>query len=264
MMSNSFSCRRIANLGTTGFYLPKPQTFGIEITMSEHPQDDVGKSEAQTQQNEVQAKAIKQTSAAAVLATCLRKTYGKVVGSNGFKAYVEANLAEAGNPKDPIERMMVEQLVIAHHRIGDLHAEAACAENPEVAALYQATAARLMNEFRKTSLALREYRTPVTSPKLTLVGQQNVAAGNQQIAYVNGQEQKENKSLRSEQRSKEPKAITHEEPIQLDTQPSTSRRRQAEPLEVERTDSRGPAAFAGSRIEPQALDAIHRSENSGG
>lgn len=218
--------------------------------MPENPEESSGNSDPQRQQSQAQAEAITKTSAAAVLATCLGKTYGKVIGSNGFKAYVEANLEASGNPTDPIVRMMIEQLVIAHHRIGDLHAEAACAGNPEVAALYQATAARLMNEFRKSAMALREYQTPVTSPNVTVVGQQNVATGHQQIAFVNGQDPAEKKSRRSEQRGKEPKAITHEEPIQLDTKPSPSGSRQTEPIEVERTDSRGPAAIAESRIGP--------------
>jgi len=235
-----------------------------EINMPTKQQQQPNAPGKQTTASQHQAEAIKQTSAAAVLATCLGKTYGKVIGSNGFKAYVEANLEAAGNPKDPIERMMIEQLLIAHHRIGELHAEAACAENPEVATLYQVTAARLMNEFRKTSLALREYRTPVTSPKVTLVRQQNVASGNQQVAYVNGRDETEEKSPRSELGGKEPKAIAHEEPIQLQFQSAASDRRQAEPLEVERTDSRGPAAFARSCAGPQTLDAIHRSENRGG
>jgi hypothetical protein len=50
-----------------------------------------------------QAEAIKQTSASAVLATCLSKTYGKVIKSDGFKTYVDDILTASGQPTDPIE-----------------------------------------------------------------------------------------------------------------------------------------------------------------
>jgi len=220
----------------------------------------------QTTVSQREAEAIKQTSGAAVLATCLGKTFGKLIGSNGFKAYVEATLETAGNPKDPIERMMLEQLLIAHHRIGDLQAEAACAKNPEVAALYQVAAARLMNEFRKTSLAVREYRTPVTSPKVTLVKQQNIAAGDQQIAYVDdksGGNQREKTDSRSELGCNEPKAITHEQPLDIIPQSTTGGSRQTEPVETRQAHFRRPSTTAGVGVVQPTVDSIDWPENAG-
>lgn len=197
---------------------------------------------------QAQADAIKQTSTAAALATCLSKTFGKIVGSNGIKAYVDATLAATGDPKDPIERMLVEQLIVAHHRIIELHAESACADTPQVKDLYNTAALRLMNEYRKASLALREYRTPVVSKSLTLVNQQNVAAGNQQIAYVEGEEPHEKKTSRTELSSKEPKALTHDIPITLNTEPTASRGREAELVQAKRTDTRGATTLAGGCV----------------
>lgn len=188
-----------------------------------------------TAQDQAEADALRQTATASALATCLGKTYGQIVGSNGFRAYVDDALAAAGSPSDPIERMLVEQLLMAHHRIGELHAQSACADRPEEAALYNAAAARLLNEFRKTSLALREYRTPVVSRSLTVVNQQNVAAGSQQIAYVDAQKLAEKNPSRSELISTEAKALTYEQPIFLNTEPPTCRRGEAEPLEAKRT-----------------------------
>ncbi len=199
------------------------------------PDDTQTKSNTSNEQMDpfqAQAEAIKQTSTAAALATCLGKTYGKVIGSNGFKTYVESTLEAAGTIKDPIERMLTEQLIVAHHRITELHAESACADTPKIKELYNAAALRLLNEFRKTALALREYRTPVVSKNLTLVNQQNVASGNQQIAYVDGENPNEKSAARTELRSKEPKALTHEEPITLNIKSSESRSGEAEQVEA--------------------------------
>jgi hypothetical protein len=45
-----------------------------------------------------------------------------------FNSYVHQLLHDAGDPKDPIERMLVEELVLAHHNIGRLHVLAADAQ----------------------------------------------------------------------------------------------------------------------------------------
>jgi hypothetical protein len=135
-------------------------------------------------QYQPQARAIQETANSAVLATCIGKFFGKEFGSCAFKAYHDNVLEAAGQPTDPIEVMLVEQLLMAHHRIGDLHSLAASATKTDAAAIYNAAAVRLMGEFRKTSLALRDYRTPKLPKQVTVVKQQNVAAGDQQVALV--------------------------------------------------------------------------------
>ncbi len=229
-------------------------------TNSETPEEQMDPFQAQ-------AEAIKQTATAAALATCLSKTFGKVIGSNGFKTYVETTLEAAGTIKDPIERMLTEQLIVAHHRITELHAESACADTPKIKELYNAAALRLLNEFRKTALALREYRTPVASKSLTLVNQQNVASGNQQIAYVDGDDQNEEKPSRTKLVSNtNPKALTHDAPITLDiTTESTARRsRETQFSETRGVDPRRTETLAGSDQILQTVDTLHRAENSEG
>lgn len=54
-------------------------------------------------------------------------------------------------------RMMVEQLAMANCRIGQLHANAACATSAQSEIAYTLAAAKLMSETRKTSLALQQY-----------------------------------------------------------------------------------------------------------
>jgi hypothetical protein len=57
--------------------------------------------------------------------------------------------------------MLLEQLALAHFRVGQLHAAAGGAQGAEAAKALNAAAARLLGEFRRTALALRAYRTRV-------------------------------------------------------------------------------------------------------
>jgi hypothetical protein len=81
----------------------------------------------------------------------------------GFKVYLERTLADLGNPSDPVERMMIEQLVLAHFRVAQLHVDAGFCKGAEGMKLYTAATARLLGEFRRTALALRSYQT--TTPE---------------------------------------------------------------------------------------------------
>jgi len=76
----------------------------------------------------------------------------------GYRAFLDRIFADAGSPSDPVEVMLLEQLVLAHLRAGQLQAQAGMAEGLEAVRLYNAAAARLLAEFRKTALALKSYR----------------------------------------------------------------------------------------------------------
>jgi hypothetical protein len=80
-----------------------------------------------------------------------------------FNQYVSDVLEKGGSPKDPIERMLMEQLILAHHNIGRLQVQAAGSKGTAEAEMYNTAAVRLMGEFRKTALALKTYRMPGTS-----------------------------------------------------------------------------------------------------
>jgi hypothetical protein len=84
--------------------------------------------------------------------------YNDPFDGQAAKTYLERLLEDAGRPRDPIERMMLEQLAVAHFRIAQLHVRAQKAQGVEAAKLYNAAAARLLGEFRRTALALRAYR----------------------------------------------------------------------------------------------------------
>jgi hypothetical protein len=127
---------------------------------------------------------VKEFTAPATLATLVGKNLKGAVAPPAFKLYRDQLLRDSGQPTDAIEVMLIEQLMWAHHRIGDLHVQASTASSPETSEIYSTAAAKLMAEFRKTSLALREYRSPVVAKQITVVKQQNVAGGDQQIALV--------------------------------------------------------------------------------
>ena len=66
--------------------------------------------------------------------------------------------------------MMVQQLVLAHFRIAQLHAAAGQAQALEGIKILNSAAARMLGEFRRTALALRLYcgRVPEGQPEKNL------------------------------------------------------------------------------------------------
>jgi len=133
-----------------------------------------------------QAGLLRDFSCGAALTKILEGNFGKTVGPAGYQYYRDQLMRDAGNPADPIERMLIEQLALAYHSIARMHVKAAAAQTPDEAEVYSGAAARLLGEFRRTALCYREFHAPLTSKKITLVAQQNLAAGDQQVAYING------------------------------------------------------------------------------
>lgn len=75
-----------------------------------------------------------------------------------FKKYRDRLLADSGDPSDPIEVMMIEQIALAHMNIGRLMLRSSIAEHIDVAKAYGSMATQLLGEFRRTALALQAYR----------------------------------------------------------------------------------------------------------
>ena len=82
----------------------------------------------------------------------------KGIDVQAFKIYRDRLLADCGNPTDPIEIMIIEQLSLAHFSLGVLSCKANNASRFEATAVYSGAAARLMGEFRRSALALQAYR----------------------------------------------------------------------------------------------------------
>jgi len=174
--------------------------------------------------------------------------FGDAVGPNGWKMYRDWLVKASGDPSDPIEVLMIEQIALAHFRVGQLHAKAESAESTEAVKAYSSAAIRLTGEFRRLSLALRQYRQPTQTKHFTVVKQQNLAES-QQIAQLNSsQPQNEAPSIvgDSEQVSKR---LRHDPASVLPAEPQTSGSRAAQPEDARSADARGPGEASPSGVE---------------
>jgi hypothetical protein len=131
-----------------------------------------------------QAILIREAFASSILASIASGHLGSFATAEGFKVFCDQYLAASGNPTDPAEVMLCQQLLWSHHRIGQLLVASAAATSPELVEAYGTAAVKLMAEHRRSTMALREYRAPVSARQVTLV--KNVAAGNQQVAVMQG------------------------------------------------------------------------------
>ena len=68
--------------------------------------------------------------------------------------YLERKMVEYGNPASPTCRILIEQLVMAHHQAARLHARAAAAPTEEAPKILCAAAARLHAECRRTAVVI--------------------------------------------------------------------------------------------------------------
>jgi hypothetical protein len=93
----------------------------------------------------------------ALMATSL--ALDKFFDTNAYRVYLAGVMRDLGDPKDPIERMLIEQLCLAHFRVAQLHGAAGQANGLEGMKLLNTVAARMLGEMRRTALSLKAYRT---------------------------------------------------------------------------------------------------------
>lgn len=103
---------------------------------------------------------IRDALAPSYLQASLSHITGGMLDFAAFRSYLGGLMEKCGNPADPLEQMLIEQLAWAHHAIGRLHVAAAKANAFQEAEVYNAAVARLMAECRRTSLAIATYRAP--------------------------------------------------------------------------------------------------------
>lgn len=164
-------------------------------------------------------------------------------GPNGFRAHLDQLLKDAGNPSDPIERMLIEQFAFAHLRIVQLQVSAAKATNPELVKAYNGAASRLLGELRRLALSLRSYRQPIAPKHFTVVKQQNVATGDQQVAYIDqkdGPPKVPSADGNIKLGSKSKATLNYVPDLQFTPEPEACRRRQTKLVETERPDRQRP------------------------
>ena len=121
-----------------------------------------------------------------LFSACFSSVVGaETVEAPGAKVYVNSFIRDAGEPTDPVELILLQQLLMAHHRVAQLHARAEGVTAPEAVKVLNAAASRLLGEVRRLALAIRQYRAPVSPRQFSVVHQQNVvASGKQQVTYV--------------------------------------------------------------------------------
>ena len=103
-----------------------------------------------------QAYAVKEAIVPAMLATVLG--IEKTIGASGYRIYLDELIRDSGDPTDRVEIMLLEQIVMCHHRSMQMHTHAEKAQGTEAIEMYMAAGSRLSAEFRKSVLALKEYR----------------------------------------------------------------------------------------------------------
>ena len=91
--------------------------------------------------------------------------------------------ADAGVVNNPMEQILVDGAMLAHVQAARLMSKAE-GQPPEVAEVYHNASAKYLGETRKLALALKEFRSPVVAKQVTVVQQQNVAHGDQQVACL--------------------------------------------------------------------------------
>ncbi len=94
----------------------------------------------------------------AFLFSTLKGSVGDQIDPEVYQAWVKKQLRESGSPRDPIERLLVEQVLLAHQHVCILTNRSTTSKSAKDTAAYATAVARLQAEIRRTSLALKEYR----------------------------------------------------------------------------------------------------------
>jgi hypothetical protein len=131
-----------------------------EAEVPAEPAASAGDTPVRMTANEVSdhfASQLRDTAAAAFLFSSMAGTFTQA-DTAAFRKFRDQLLADAGGPTDPIEIMMIEQIILAHMNIGRLQFRSSTAESVELARGYGNMAAQLLAEFRRTCLALQAFR----------------------------------------------------------------------------------------------------------
>jgi hypothetical protein len=78
--------------------------------------------------------------------------------SDAYSAYLVQFIEEAGNPKDPIERKMLQLMALCHFQVGQSFAAGANAKEHQLVKSYHTSGIKLLAEFRLLVTALQAYR----------------------------------------------------------------------------------------------------------
>lgn len=187
----------------------------------------------------------------------------KEVSASGVKLFLDGIVRDSGATTDVVERMLVEQLALAHQRVAQLHVRAEQAKSPEAAKVYLTAAIRLTGELRRLALALRLYRDPTPKRSFTVIKQQNLAAGRQQVAYV-AQADLQRQIPFNEDGEVSSKRLSYTPAGNFVPESPESCGRPAEPALARSADTRRTRAAAAVGDQEPAVDVLDGAENSAG
>jgi hypothetical protein len=159
--------------------------------------------------------------------------------------------------------MLLEQLALAHQRVAKLHVQAEEAKSADTAKVYVTAAIRLTGELRRLALALRQYRDPLPKRSFTVIKQQNLAAGRQQVAYV-AQGDSPGKIPFDADGELANRRLGHAPASDFIPESTTGGSRPAEPALARSADTRRTRATAAVGDQEPAVDVLDGAENSAG
>jgi hypothetical protein len=105
-----------------------------------------------------QAVNLKDVTGAAQLYIAVTSSIAPDISTAAFKIYRQKLLEQSDSPTDPIEIMLIEQIALAHFHIGRLHLKSCSTAQAQLAVAFADAATRLTAEFRRSALALEDYR----------------------------------------------------------------------------------------------------------
>ena len=97
----------------------------------------------------------------ACMSLLVRRTVPAPLEFAGFRRYREELLRQNGDPTDPVEVQMIEQLALMHFEILLLHAERAMSNDVENSLELLNGVCRMTAEYRRSALALKAYRPSI-------------------------------------------------------------------------------------------------------
>ena len=137
---------------------PQVPPAGVEDVRTK-PKDPLNPNNLTEEEKlEEEGRVFTRNSAAVYISLVTQEIFSSKISKLAVKKAMEQIHAQCGNATDPIERMMLEQLTLAHHSIGRLMAKAATSDSFEHAEMYHSTSTKLLGEFGRLALCIKNYR----------------------------------------------------------------------------------------------------------
>ena len=136
-------------MGTPNPLQSKPQTSPTKPDIAEPTLEEIIAQQAVN---------LKDVTGATQLYIAVTSSIAPHISTEAFKIYRTTLLEQSGSPTDPIEIMLIEQIALAHFHIGRLHMKSCSTAQALLAVAFADAATRLTAEFRRSALALEDYR----------------------------------------------------------------------------------------------------------